>query len=185
MRKFDLLLALTDRYASEFHDKYAHDRENIYRALLIGEDIRGQRHSGIDYYSIVRAIARSPAEGRICGLSTVAQQYVRTIFPRGPRNFLLAKLSELLLARKIHRQREREAIWAAYLMCAYYGSRAKGYGAIRALFADDRSPITRENAAAIVACLKYPRPSRAQGAWQLKHVRRVRYILDRWDQVSL
>lgn len=185
MSKLHILLVLTDSYAGAFRSGFAGDRANIYRALLIGEDIRGQQHSGIDYYSIMRAVALSPLRGRICGLSTVAQQYVRTIFPRSGKNLLLAKLSELVLAWQLHRHRERETIWAAYLMCAYYGAHAKGYAAIRTHFTADTGPITREVAAAIVACLKYPRPSVAGSGWRAKHVQRVQYILHRWNRVIL
>jgi membrane peptidoglycan carboxypeptidase len=167
--------------ALSFFDDHGADAKVIFPVLLAGEDHRGARHRGIDWISIVRAAALSLRIGRVRGLSTIEQQYVRTVHQRRG-NLILSKLRELYISRLLWRRATKEEIWAAYLWRAYYGARMNWYSAARDFFIARDQPLDVETAAKIVACLKFPRSIRNADSWAIKHSRRVQYILRRLER---
>jgi membrane peptidoglycan carboxypeptidase len=172
----DIAVRAANVAANRFWALHSDDSPLIFRALLTAEDRRGMQHDGIDWISVLRAIAYAPAKGRIEGLSTIEQQLARTIFPRRNRQLLWCKLFELRVARSLKQQMPKPDIWAAYLELAYYGAGLHRYGDVRAVFLKPAQPLTVRSASCIVACLKYPRPHHCGERWLLRHRQRTNYI---------
>lgn len=183
MNQLDFTIHVLKFDALSFFDDYGDDAKIIFPMLLAGEDHRATKHRGIDWISIFRAVAKSVVVGRIRGLSTIEQQYVRTIHRR--RGSLVAcKLRELLLARRLWGRVSKEEVWAAYLWRAYYGARMNWYAAARKNFISPDQPMDAVCAAKIVACLKFPRSFRDAERWERRHSNRVRYILNRYHSIK-
>lgn len=178
MNKLDFTIHVLKFDALSFFDDHGEDASTIFPILLAGEDHRGAKHRGIDWISVLRAILLSIRSGRIRGLSTIEQQYVRTVHRR-KGNLLVCKAEEMWLAWRLCGRATKEEIWAAYLWRAYYGARMNWYTAARSHFIVASQPLDAETAAKIVACLKYPRSIRNHDVWAKKHASRVAYILRR------
>lgn len=178
MNKLDFTMHVLKFDALSFFDDHAADANIIFPVLLAGEDHRGKKHRGIDWTSILRAVVFAMRSGRIRGLSTIEQQYVRTIYRRRG-NLLVCKAEEMWLAWRLCKRVTKEEIWAAYLWRAYYGTRMNWYSAARAHFVSASQPLDSETAAKIVACLKYPRSIHNHDIWARRHGNRVAYILRR------
>lgn len=178
MNKLEFTIHVIQFDALSFFDDHGADASVIFPVLLEGEDHRGARHRGIDWISIFRAVVLSLKSGRIRGLSTIEQQYVRTVHRR-KGNLLVCKVQELWLARRLWRRVRKEEIWAAYLWRAYYGARMNWYSAARRNFIGSEQSLDIETAAKIVACLKYPRSIKDHAKWERRHTNRVSYILSR------
>ena len=183
MYKIDFALEFVDMHYDQFLRNYAPDYPIIVDALLAAEDHRGNSHIGIDFRSLARAVLRHIAGRKISGVSTIEQQLARTIYPRTHRNLYFSKLRELILSFQISCRRPKVAIWSAYLMGAYYGTGLHNYHDARALFGTRGVPLSKEQAAAIVSLLKYPRPREPTPRWKLAHTNRVRHVLSRMDAV--
>jgi membrane carboxypeptidase/penicillin-binding protein PbpC len=168
----DLRLAVV-KNSIAFTTGHARDTPIIYDALIVAEDHRGRQHLGIDWVSIVRAILVAPCVGRICAVSTIEQQLVRTIRPRAGRDWG-TKLQELVLARALAKACSKETIWGAYLQVAYYGATGD-YAKTRAAFYPDTASLSPDISAKIVACLKYPIQS-ARGSTTLMHQIRAKHV---------
>lgn len=164
--------------AEMFERHHREDKQTIIKALLAAEDHRAAQHRGIDYYSLMRAILRSLGSGRIRGLSTIEQQYVRLI-ERRQGNLVLCKLRELYWSRMLCQRVSKEQIWCGYLWRAYYGAEMVGYASARNFHCSQAEKLTPQVAARIVAYLKFPCPGVSSRAWQEKHNRRVAHTLRR------
>lgn len=178
MTRRQILLKAVRRDSSSFFRACQEDSQCIFSALVFAEDHRAKSHIGIDWRSLARAMLLYPKRRRLTGVSTIEQQYVRTVIPRRG-NLIRCKIIELLDAYLLARNHKKEDIWAAYLWRAYYGAYMNGYVSARREFLPDDEPLTIEIAAKIVACLKYPRPKNPSSTWQRKHSARVEYILSR------
>lgn len=176
--RLDAIFSAIETDAAMFERHHRKDKETIIRALLAAEDHRAAQHRGIDYYSLARAILRSFSSGRVRGLSTIEQQYVRLI-ERRKGNLLLCKIRELYWSRMLCRRVSKEQIWCGYLWRAYYGANMIGYTSTRYLHCSKSESLGPQAAAKIVAYLKFPRPKVLSNAWQEKHSRRVAYTLRR------
>jgi membrane carboxypeptidase/penicillin-binding protein len=171
-----LFVEVVNRDAALFLSRFPADAATIVRALLAAEDHRARRHAGIDLISLLRATALATSNNwRVCGVSTIEQQYVRTIFKRSDLIWK-EKLRELHIVFSVRHAVSKQSIWLGYLWCAYYGHGLNGYENVRTLFCSVDKPLELKVACKIVACLKYPRPSIASVTWSKKHARRARYI---------
>lgn len=154
---------------------YALDSQSSYlpslhaQCLLISaEDHRHVKHPGYDWIAICRAIWRRLSGTAKEGASTIEQQIVRVLTGRFEPT-LRRKISEVLLASLFAQHIPKRQHPALYLWLGYYGWRMNGYlQACRRLGFDPRS-LSLEEAAEIVARLKYPEP-------QIASARRARQI---------
>ncbi|WP_438833674.1 biosynthetic peptidoglycan transglycosylase [Aeromonas oralensis] len=125
--------------------------------LVVGEDHRFWNHSGVDYFSLLRAIVKTGAFKNREGGSTIAMQLVRVI-TSNYQVTLKRKVIEIFLAKKITRIYGREKILSKYLQLAYFGWDMHG-----AIDASIKLKINIRNlslvdAADLIARLKYPQP---------------------------
>ncbi|MCA9242239.1 MAG: transglycosylase domain-containing protein, partial [Planctomycetales bacterium] len=125
--------------------------------------------------AIVRAAIRT-LTGHREGGSTIAQQLARTLTGRFERS-LVRKVKEIRLAIRITKIYEREHIPAYYLSVAYYGWRMNGLSeACRRSEVDGE--MSEENAAGIVARLKYPEPREPSSCRSAQIQRRTRHVIN-------
>ena len=98
----------------------------VVKAFVAAEDRRFYQHSGVDYRGVVRAIASNLlAREMVEGGSTITQQLARIVFLNQDRT-LWRKAKEALLAQKIERELDKQAILEKYLNLVYLGSGAYG-----------------------------------------------------------
>lgn len=167
------LLALSKKLAAEdwerVHARIEEQRKYLVRnpslvpslvsqkLLVSGEDHRHAWHRGVDPIAVCRAIWRGVFYGLREGASTIEQQLVRTITGQYQRS-LKRKLKEMALALLVCDAFEKKDIPAIYLAIAYYGWRMNGYrqACKRLCIRPDSSTLNQ--AARLVARLKYPEP---------------------------
>jgi membrane carboxypeptidase/penicillin-binding protein len=125
--------------------------------LISGEDHRHFRHVGIDIISIGRAIWRRLMGISIEGASTIEQQIVRVITEDFDRTFR-RKFREILLALLVSDAIPKMMLPRIYLHIGYYGWRMQGLKCAYKRMRLIGGKVTLNQAAAIVARLKYPEP---------------------------
>lgn len=180
MKTVSFFIARAKLDADLFLQSFSGDKEIVIAALLAAEDHRARYHRGIDWISVGRSFLSSVRTGRIAGMSTIEQQYVRTVIRRSG-NVFACKIVELVIVALSSQHLAKQQIWLGYLWRAYFGYLMNGYADVRRSYIlDDRAldPIT---AAKIVAQLKYPKPKRPTVSWHSRHVQRVAYVLRRME----
>ncbi len=102
--------------------------EKLVQAFIAAEDRRFYQHSGIDFLSIGRAIAKNiVARDVVEGASTITQQLARIVYLNQEQS-LKRKVQEAMMAQKINRELSKEMILERYLNLVYLGSGAYGVG---------------------------------------------------------
>ncbi|WP_432813030.1 transglycosylase domain-containing protein [Pantanalinema sp. GBBB05] len=113
----------------------------IVNAFVAAEDRRFYQHNGIDYQSILRAMATNIlARDVVEGASTITQQLARIVYLNQDRN-LDRKIREAMMAQKIDRELSKEQILERYLNLVYLGSEA--YGVADAAWVYFSKPINK------------------------------------------
>jgi membrane peptidoglycan carboxypeptidase len=127
------------------------------RLLVSGEDRRHGRHAGFDLRAIARAIFRRLTSSHREGGSTIEQQIVRVVTNRFERTWR-RKIREILLSALVAEYFSKAETPALYLAIGYYGWRMNNF--IQACHRLRLRPdqLTIDDAAALVARLKYPEP---------------------------
>lgn len=145
------------------------------RLLVSGEDHRHARHPGFDLIAIGRACWRWLSRGTHEGASTIEQQIVRVLTERYERT-LVRKLREIVLATLVAQRYPKRCLPAVYLAIGYYGWRMNGYSqACRRLGLSSHSPSLDE-AARLVARLKYPQPRKSSAHKESQIERRGKHL---------
>ncbi|MBN4083135.1 transglycosylase domain-containing protein [bacterium AH-315-B06] len=144
--------------------------------LVSGEDHRHARHPGFDVIAICRAMWRRITLSSREGASTIEQQIVRTITGRYERT-LRRKIKEILLATLINANYQKNILPAVYLSIAYYGWRMNGYCQACQRLSLCPGYLTLDEAAALVARLKYPEPKISSDSRKLQIHRRRKHLL--------
>lgn len=145
--------------------------DSLIRALVVGEDHRNALHFGVDPIAILRSLKVRVFEGKRQGASTIEQQLVRTItrrYEKSPRR----KIREQLLAVMLSSRFPKDELAACYLMVAYYGASLVGVSGMKKLSITNANYINE----AIVAHLKYPRPSTPDEVVAQKQLSRVLHL---------
>ena len=146
------------------------------RLLVSGEDHRHAWHAGFDVIAICRALWRRLRYGTREGASTIEQQLVRTITARY-ENTLRRKLREILLAARVSASFPKESLPAVYLTIAYYGWRMNGYLQACQRLGLHPGCLALDDAAGLVARLKYPEPRFTPIGRAVQIHRRSRHLL--------
>ena len=142
---------------------------NMINALIATEDARYYSHTGIDFKSLLRAIAKM---GKAGGGSTITQQLAKQLWsPRANNIFerALQKPIEWVIATKLERLYSKEEILTMYLNQFDFLYNAVGIkSAAQVYFSTTPDKLTIEEAAMLVGMCKNPsmynprrRPERA------------------------
>ncbi len=112
---------------------------NLINALLAIEDIRFEKHSGIDEKALIRVAYGVLTGTHKGGGSTLTQQLAKNLFPRGrltKPQLVLRKFQEWITALKLERYYSKEEIIAMYLNTVAYGHNSFGIKSASATFFD-------------------------------------------------
>ena len=136
---------------------YSQLPKNLINAILATEDRRFFDHSGIDYWSIIRAAYKNRVAGRIVqGGSTITQQLAKIIFLSAERT-IKRKVQEALLAIQLERLFSKEQILTMYLNRVFLGHANYGVdAAARNYFGKRTENLTLYESAFIAGMLKAP-----------------------------
>jgi penicillin-binding protein 1A len=100
--------------------------ELLPKAFLAAEDARFFQHSGVDAWSVIRALVNNLSSGhRSQGGSTITQQVARALLLT-PEKTYSRKVKEAVLAYRIDRAFSKEEILIIYLNQIYFGEGAYG-----------------------------------------------------------
>jgi 1A family penicillin-binding protein len=134
---------------------------HVPRAFIAVEDRRFYRHRGVDWVRAAGAGWRNLQAGGVReGASTITMQLARTLFPEqipGVQRTAARKLLEVMTARKIEREFEKDRILELYLNNVYVGGGAYGVeaGAMH-YFGRPAADLTVEQAALLAGIVRGP-----------------------------
>jgi len=128
---------------------------NVVNALVATEDERFYEHSGIDGFSVMRAVIKLGRDG---GGSTITQQLAKNLLEQGSRNFIrrfIEKLKEWIIAIKLERNFTKQEILALYLNEVPFGDNVYGIrNASRTFFNKEPDRLSVDEAAVLIGMLK-------------------------------
>ncbi|HVW59523.1 MAG TPA: transglycosylase domain-containing protein, partial [Puia sp.] len=128
---------------------------NVINALVATEDERFYDHSGIDGFSVMRAVVKLGRDG---GGSTITQQLAKNLLGQGSRNFVrrgIEKLKEWIIAIKLERNFTKQEILALYLNEVPFGDNVYGIrNASRTFFNKEPDRLSVDEAAVLIGMLK-------------------------------
>lgn len=149
------------KYAKENRTpiKFKELPDNLVNALVSTEDERFYEHSGIDFKSFARAVAKLGKDG---GASTITQQLAKNLFTkRASSNAfkrVIQKMKEWVVSIKLERQYTKQEIIAMYLNTQDFIFNAVGIrSAARIYFGKEAKDLDVQESAILVAMLKNPR----------------------------
>jgi len=134
---------------------------NLINALIATEDIRFEKHSGVDLRAIMRAIKGVITGNSSGGGSTITQQLAKNLFPRGEDlstfQTVIRKFQEWITAIKLERNYTKDEILAMYFNTVDFGSQSFGIkSASRTFFDTTPDSLKIEESAILVGLLKAP-----------------------------
>jgi len=148
----------------------------LIRAVLIAEDDRFYTHSGVDWAAFKAAMRYNWERGKMArGASTISQQVARNLF-LSPSRSVGRKIREILIARHLERNLEKERILEIYLNIAEWGEGIFGAeAAAHEYFGKSAAELTMDEAVELAAALPspYERHPNAPADERLKKLRRV------------
>ncbi|MGI4819926.1 MAG: transglycosylase domain-containing protein [Janthinobacterium lividum] len=173
--------------------------QNLVDALVATEDVRFEQHSGVDFKSIMRAVA---GLGRSGGGSTLTQQVAKVLFKTRPGEesnlndgtlngpgklgLLITKTKEWLLAIRLERNYTKREILRMYFNTVDYGSNAFGINtAAKTFFNKKPKDLTTTEAATLVGIVNapsrfspalHPARSKRRRNWVLRQMSKYGYI---------
>jgi penicillin-binding protein 1A len=128
---------------------------NVINALVATEDERFYEHSGIDGFSVMRAVVKLGHDG---GGSTITQQLAKNLLEQGSKNFIrrfIEKLKEWIIAIKLERNFTKQEILALYLNEVPFGDNVYGIrNASRTFFQKEPDRLNVDEAAVLIGMLK-------------------------------
>src|ERR1700761_6189600 len=128
---------------------------NVVNALVATEDARFYEHSGIDGFSVMRAVFKLGRDG---GGSTITQQLAKNLLEQGSKNFMrrfIEKLKEWIIAIKLERNFTKQEILALYLNEVPFGDNVYGIrNASRTFFSKEPDRLSVDEAAVLIGMLK-------------------------------
>ena len=155
------------------------------KAIIVVEDSRFYRHSGIDHKGLVRALWTNLRQKRIAqGGSTITQQLSKNLFFSFERNWV-RKIKELLIAFQLETSFSKGQILQAYCNQIYFGSGAYGVEEAAQVYFRKRAKDLTLYQAALLAGL----PNSPNNANPFTHyeraMQRTKYVLNRMVSENL
>ncbi|NJK36537.1 MAG: PBP1A family penicillin-binding protein [Oscillatoriales cyanobacterium RM2_1_1] len=157
----------------------------LVQGFVAVEDRRFERHTGVDYQGVLRAIANNVmARSVVEGGSTITQQLARIVFLDQEQS-MTRKLREALLAQKMEKQMTKDDILERYLNLVYLGSGA--YGVADAAWVYFSKPVQQLNLSEIATLVGLPpAPSEYSPLVDLKAAQsRRNVVLGRMNEAGL
>ncbi|MEM7147778.1 MAG: PBP1A family penicillin-binding protein [Verrucomicrobiota bacterium] len=126
-------------------------------ALIAREDSRFFKHNGVDFIGVARATVRNLEDKTYAqGASTITMQLARNSYLNQDKN-LHRKLVEIMIARRIEREYEKEQILTAYCNRIFFGTGLYGIDrAAHAYFRKSPASLTLSESAIIVGIIRAP-----------------------------
>jgi len=126
-------------------------------AVLAAEDADFYKHTGLDYWGMMRAMYANIRDQRISqGASTITQQVAKTFYLSSERTFA-RKLEEIVLTRKLEQKLTKDEILYLYLNQIYWGHGR--YGVVEAAwfyFRKDLQSLTLSECALLAGLISAP-----------------------------
>ncbi|MFP7296639.1 transglycosylase domain-containing protein [Neobacillus niacini] len=131
--------------------------KEVIHAVIATEDQRFYKHSGINYFAIMKAFFKNMLSGDIvAGGSTVTQQLAKNAFLTHERTYT-RKVKELIITKKIERTYSKDEIMERYLNQIYFGEGAWGIQrAAKTYFGKEASELTLSESAMLAGLIKAP-----------------------------
>lgn len=131
--------------------------DEVVHAVIATEDQRFYKHSGINYFAIMKAFFKNMLSGDIvAGGSTVTQQLAKNAFLTHERTYT-RKVKELIITKKIERTYSKDEIMERYLNQIYFGEGAWGIQrAAKTYFGKEASELTLSESAMLAGLIKAP-----------------------------
>ncbi|MDN4608278.1 transglycosylase domain-containing protein [Sporosarcina highlanderae] len=131
--------------------------KELIEAVVSVEDQQFYRHSGINYFGVVRAFTQNLFKGEVvAGGSTITQQLSKNVFLTHERTYS-RKFKELIIAKNIERTYSKDDIMERYLNQIYFGEGAWGVQrAAQVYFGKDVSQLTLSESATLAGLIKAP-----------------------------
>ena len=131
--------------------------KDLQKAIVAVEDARFYTHDGYDLKGITRATVDNIEAGEIEeGGSTITQQLAKNLFLSGEQSFA-RKAEELLLAREIEKNFNKDKILEFYLNTIYFGSGYYGiYAAAEGYFGKEAKDLTLAESAMLAGLPNAP-----------------------------
>jgi membrane carboxypeptidase/penicillin-binding protein PbpC len=135
------------------------DELSVFEKMVLKlEDRRYFGHPGFDYRCFARIGRQIITLKRIGGVSTIEQQFVRTVLERNERT-IKRKTRELFLAWVLTYRASKISVLRSYLAIVYLGYRIRGCDeAARLIFGKDAAQLSADAAAFVAALMVYPLP---------------------------
>jgi monofunctional biosynthetic peptidoglycan transglycosylase len=136
---------------------YKNISPHLVRAVLVGEDVRFFRHSGIDWTGVHLAIKKNWREKRfVRGGSSISQQLAKNLFLSPAKN-PLRKMHEIIIAWEMEQILGKRRILEIYLNVIEWGDEIYGIeAAARHYFGVSASSLGPEQAAFLSAIVPAP-----------------------------
>lgn len=144
-------------YKAHLEERNCRPAPILVHLLISGEDHRFFHHAGFDLKAICRAIYRHIFWGIQEGASTIEQQTVRVLTGRYEKT-IARKIREILLATLVTDVIPKTILPSIYLEIAYFGWRMNNFRQACKRLELHPQRISLEDAAGVVARLKYPEP---------------------------
>lgn len=147
---------------NRIHVEYSEISPYVIQALVATEDVRFYIHSGIDFYSLSRAIIKRGILGQANagGGSTITQQLAKQLYSQKAQSTferMLQKPIEWVIAVKLERNFTKEEILTMYLNYFDFLHNAVGIKtAANTYFGKEPKNLTIEEAAMLVGLCKNP-----------------------------
>ncbi len=132
---------------------------HVLHALVATEDARFFEHHGIDYVSLGRVLVKTIllGERRQGGGSTLSEQLARNLYPRhgkGWGSLLVSKVKEAIIAARLEKVYDKEAILLLYLNTVPFGEDIYGIEtAAKRFFSKHARDLNPAEAATLVGML--------------------------------
>ena len=148
-------------------------------AFLAAEDARFFTHPGVDWQSLVRALAANVSAGGVReGGGTITMQLARNTVLTSEKT-VRRKLKEVFLAIRLEREFSKQEILTLYLNRIFLGQRAYGIGAASEVYFDKPAhELTLAEAALIAGLPRSPSLDNPVASVERAHDRRA-YVLRR------
>jgi penicillin-binding protein 1A len=141
--------------------KYDELSPHLINALKATEDIRFEKHSGIDIRALGRVLSGLITHSNKGGGSTITQQLAKNLFPRdteaGRLKTITTKFKEWVVAIKLEREYSKNEILAMYLNTVDFGNNSMGIKSAAATYFN-KTPVelTVDESSLLVGILKAP-----------------------------
>ncbi|MDP4292196.1 MAG: transglycosylase domain-containing protein [Bacteroidota bacterium] len=140
---------------------YSELSPNLVHALIATEDIRFEKHSGVDFMAFFRVFYGVMTGDSKGGGSTITQQLAKNLFPRksnpGIFSVIFSKFKEWIVAIKLERNYTKEEILAMYFNTVDFGNMAYGIkSASMTYFNKEPKDLNIDESALLVGMLKAP-----------------------------